>query len=53
MTHRYSVTFRIGLVFVAAVILLAVVGPWLVPYDPSSQTLPMRLQGPTWSHLLC
>jgi peptide/nickel transport system permease protein len=50
MTSRYSATFRIGLIFVAAIVLLALVGPWLVPYDPSAQLLPMRLQGPTLAH---
>lgn len=24
--------------------------PWLVPYDPSVQSLPTRLEGPSWDH---
>src|SRR4029078_1046350 len=28
----------------------AVIGPWLTPFDPASQELPLRLAGPTASH---
>ncbi|MBW8868204.1 MAG: ABC transporter permease, partial [Acidobacteria bacterium] len=52
MRPRVSATFRVGLLFVAAIIALAVIGPFLVPYDPSSQMLPLRLQGPTLAHPL-
>lgn len=43
-------TFRIGVVFVAAVFALAVIGPWLSPYDPSAQLLSLRLQAPSLAH---
>ena len=43
-------TFRIGLVFVGAVLALAVIGPWLSPYDPSAQLLSLRLQAPSLAH---
>jgi peptide/nickel transport system permease protein len=29
---------------------VAVFAPWLVPYDPSTQNLPTRLEGPSWDH---
>ena len=41
---------RVGAVIVAATVLLAVFGPALTPYDPASQELPLRLEGPTRSH---
>ncbi|MEZ5317069.1 MAG: ABC transporter permease [Vicinamibacterales bacterium] len=45
-------TRRIGFVIVAGAVLAAVVGPWLVPFDPTSQDLPRRLMTPTWAHPL-
>jgi peptide/nickel transport system permease protein len=41
---------RSGLVIVAIVVLGAVTAPWLLPWDPATQDLPNRLQGPTWQH---
>lgn len=43
-------TFRIGVAFVIGVVVLAVLGPWLSPYDPAAQLLPLRLQGPSLAH---
>ena len=45
-------TRRIGFTIVLCVAAAAVVGPWLVPFDPAAQDLPRRLVGPTWSHPL-
>ena len=28
----------------------ALTAPWLLPWDPATQDLPNRLQGPTWQH---
>jgi peptide/nickel transport system permease protein len=39
----------LGIVAVAAV--AALFGPFLTPFDPSAQELPMRLTGPSGSHL--
>ena len=39
-----------GLVIVAALTFVAVFAPWLALYDPASQQLPDRLNGPTWQH---
>ncbi len=41
---------RLGAAIVLVTVLAAVVGPWLVPYDPSSQELALRLEGPTAAH---
>ncbi len=41
---------RLGLAIVVIVVGAAVVAPWLLPWDPSVQDLPNRLQGPTWQH---
>lgn len=43
-------TGRIGLTLVVGAIAAAVVGPLLVPYDPSAQDLARRLAGPSWAH---
>jgi peptide/nickel transport system permease protein len=41
---------RAGLVIVAIVVVGALTAPWLLPWDPATQDLPHRLQGPTWQH---
>ncbi len=41
---------RTGLLIVAIVVIGALTAPWLLPWDPSTQDLPNRLQGPTWQH---
>jgi peptide/nickel transport system permease protein len=41
---------KAGGVIVGLVGLLAAIGPWLVPFDPSVQDLSMRLEGPTAIH---
>ena len=45
-------TRRIGFAIVIAAVVSAVVGPWIVPYDPAAQDLPQRLAGPSWAHPL-
>ena len=39
-----------GILIVAIVVIGAVTAPWLLPWDPATQDLPNRLQGPTWQH---
>lgn len=41
---------KAGGIIVGLVVLLAAIGPWLVPFDPSAQDLSMRLEGPTALH---
>jgi peptide/nickel transport system permease protein len=43
-------TRSIGILVVATAAIAAIVGPWIVPYDPAAQALPLRLVGPTWQH---
>jgi peptide/nickel transport system permease protein len=45
-------TFRLGIVIVACALVAAIAGPWIVPFDPAAQTLPLRLAGPAWPHVL-
>ncbi|QIZ45509.1 nickel transporter permease [Dickeya zeae] len=40
----------IGLIIIAVVMLLALVAPWLVPYDPGFQNLSNRLAAPSAAH---
>jgi peptide/nickel transport system permease protein len=49
MTLR-SGQVRAGLVIVAVVVIGALSAPVLLPWDPATQDLANRLQGPTWSH---
>ncbi|MCC6991221.1 MAG: ABC transporter permease, partial [Acidobacteria bacterium] len=39
------------MVIVAATVLAALAGPWLVSADSSAQLLAERLRGPSWAHL--
>lgn len=41
---------RAGILIVAIVVIGAVAAPWVLPWDPATQDLPNRLQGPTWQH---
>ena len=41
---------RVGAVIVVMTVLAAVFGPWLAPFDPTSQELALRLNGPTGLH---
>jgi peptide/nickel transport system permease protein len=43
---------RIGVAIVSAVALLALVGPWLWPFDAVTPSLAARLEGPGWPHVL-
>jgi peptide/nickel transport system permease protein len=43
---------RVGLVIVALAVFVALAGPVLTPYDPASQELSRRLEGPSVSHPL-
>jgi oligopeptide/dipeptide ABC transporter ATP-binding protein len=41
-----------AVVFVAALVLVSLMAPWLAPYDPRAQDLANALSGPTGHHLL-
>ncbi|RJQ86411.1 ABC transporter permease [Amycolatopsis panacis] len=44
--------FRIGLVIIGVAVLLAALGPYIVPYDPNAQDLLNRLASPSAAHWL-
>src|ERR1700704_2395441 len=39
-----------GAAIVGVAALAAIIGPWLTPFDPAAQELPLRLAGPPLSH---
>jgi peptide/nickel transport system permease protein len=41
----------IGMVIFVVLLILAIIGPLIAPYDPLSQTLADQLQAPSWHHL--
>jgi peptide/nickel transport system permease protein len=41
---------KVGSAVVLALVVAAIVGPSLLPVDPSYQEMPLRLAGPTWAH---
>jgi len=43
---------HLGAFIVGLAVLAAVIGPWLVPFDPSAQELALRLSGPSRLHWL-
>jgi peptide/nickel transport system permease protein len=43
---------KVGALIVGLTVLAAVIGPWLVPFDPSAQELALRLEGPGRLHWL-
>jgi peptide/nickel transport system permease protein len=40
-----------GLVVIVLLVLIAIIGPWIMPYDFLSQDLASRNQAPNWAHL--
>lgn len=41
---------RVGAVLVVTIVAAAIFAPWIVPFDPASQELPLRLEGPSAEH---
>jgi peptide/nickel transport system permease protein len=41
---------RVGAAIVLTAVVAAIIGPWLVPFDPADQELALRLAGPTGAH---
>jgi peptide/nickel transport system permease protein len=41
---------RVGLVLVLLTVVSAIAAPWVVPYDPASQQLTLRLEPPSFAH---
>jgi len=40
----------VGFIIAAVLVISALAGPWLAPYDPSFQDLAHRLKPPSWQH---
>lgn len=49
--RRLPGTLVVGMVVVAAFVLLAVLGPWITPFDPDAFSVRARLQPPSATHL--
>ncbi|NRG42312.1 ABC transporter permease [Rathayibacter sp. VKM Ac-2835] len=50
--RRSPIAERVALVVVAVMILLAVIGPWIAPFDPNRVDLALALQPPSATHWL-
>ena len=47
---RHSVPGSVGFVLCVILIILALGAPWLAPYNPAAQNLPVRLMSPSAAH---
>jgi peptide/nickel transport system permease protein len=47
---RHNKLAAAGTVMILLLTFVSIFAPWLVPYDPSVQSLPNRLSAPTWHH---
>ncbi|MDA4131312.1 MAG: ABC transporter permease [Thaumarchaeota archaeon] len=48
---RRNKTAFVSVIYVIIVIIAALVARYIAPYDPLSQNLALRFQGPTWAHI--
>ena len=49
---KLSASAKVGAVLLGVFMLMAIVGPWLAPFDPERQALDHLLEGPSRIHLL-
>ena len=47
---RGSLLAKVGFAIVCTLVAVAVLAPWIAPYDPAAQNLAARLEGPSRSH---
>ena len=47
---RHNKLAFFGFVMISVLTLVAVIAPWILPYDPSGQNLSARLPGMSWDH---
>src|ERR1041384_8361131 len=45
-----NLTLSIGAVVLALFVLMALLAPWIAPYDPIFQNGDIRLAAPSWAH---
>lgn len=48
----FTLTFWAGVLIVGGWLVVALLAPWIAPYDPIAHNLPEKLQGPSLRHLL-
>ncbi len=48
----FTLAFWIGVLIVGGWVAVALLAPWIAPFDPITHNLPEKLQGPSLSHLL-
>lgn len=48
----FTLTFWAGVLIVGGWVVVALLAPWIAPYDPITHNLPEKLQGPSLRHLL-
>lgn len=48
----FTLTFWAGALIVGGWVVVALLAPWIAPYDPITHNLPEKLQGPSLRHLL-
>lgn len=51
-TRRWSASLVIGLIILGGLIAVALLAPYIAPYDMAKMAPADRLQGPSWLHLL-
>ncbi|MBM6595133.1 ABC transporter permease [Microvirga pudoricolor] len=49
---RTNATAAVGAVLFMIIVVLAVAAPWIAPYDPISQDMIVRMEGPSMAHWL-
>jgi peptide/nickel transport system permease protein len=54
LTERrpFSISFKIGIAITSIFVLVAILAPWIAPYDPLEQDVLNRLASPSAEHLL-
>ena len=52
MEHRVRFDFHLAVAFMAVLIFIVALGPWIVPYEPLAQDLRHPFAAPSWAHWL-
>ncbi|OGP87582.1 MAG: ABC transporter permease [Deltaproteobacteria bacterium RBG_16_47_11] len=49
-TFKYNKTSTVGLVMAMMIVMMALIAPWISPYDPISQDMNVQHAPPSWEH---